>query len=139
MLLGVRDLSPAAERERLERSAIRVVEWREGRPQDDVAPALDRLATRVRDVYVHIDLDAFAPELAPGIADEPVPGGLSLTDGETIVGAVAERFDIRAATIATYAPQRDEDERTLRLAVRLIELIAERTRIDEHPGARGTA
>jgi arginase family enzyme len=68
-----------------------------------------------------------APEVAPGTADEPVPGGLSLEDAETIVRAAAERLHIRAATLATFAPDRDEDERTLRLGVRLIDLIGECT------------
>src|ERR687885_527281 len=46
-LLGVRDLYPEAERERLERSAIEVVAWRDGAPQRDLGEALDRLAGRV--------------------------------------------------------------------------------------------
>lgn len=77
LLLGVRDLDPA-ERQRLERSAIRVVKWRDGKPQIDVPAALDELAERVQDVYLHIDLDVFDPQVAPGIVDHPVPGGLSL-------------------------------------------------------------
>ena len=86
---------------------------------------LDELAGRVGDVYLHVDLDAFAPELAPGVADEPVAGGLSFEDAETIVCGVAERFVIRAAMLATYAPDRDRDDITLRLALRLIQLIGE--------------
>jgi arginase len=77
-MFGVRDISPQAERERLERSAIGVVEWRDGEPVSDISGTLDDLARRVRSVYLHIDVDAFSPELAPGIADEPVPGGLTL-------------------------------------------------------------
>src|ERR671938_1719407 len=50
-LLGVRDLYPEAERERLERSAIEVVPWRDGKPAADIAAVLDRLAQRVADVY----------------------------------------------------------------------------------------
>jgi arginase family enzyme len=77
----------------------------------------------VSSVYVHVDLDAFDPAVAPGIVDEPVPGGLSGADGELIVREVLDRFELRAATIATYAPARDRDDRTLRLALRLIELL----------------
>jgi arginase len=139
VMLGVRDLSPDTERERLERSAIRVVEWRNGEPEHDVFAALDGLAKRVRDVYLHIDLDAFAPDIAPGVADEPVPGGLSLADAETVIGAVAARFRIRAATVATYTPERDDDDRTLRLTLRLLELLGERPRKNEsaHTGGVG--
>jgi arginase len=124
-MFGLRDLSPEAERERLEGSAIQVVEWRDGRPNRDILVTLDDLARRARDVYLHVDFDAFAPELAPGIADEPVPGGLALEHAETIIRATAERFRIRAATLATYAPDRDHKERTLRLALTLIELLAD--------------
>jgi arginase len=124
-MFGVRDLSPQAERERLERSAIRVVGWRDGHPDRDILPALNNLARRVRDVYLHVDFDAFAPELAPGIADEPVPGGLTLEQAKSIIRATAERFCIQAATLATYAPDCDRDERTLRLALSLIELLAD--------------
>jgi arginase len=124
-MFGIRDLSPQAERERLQRSAIRVVEWHDGDPDRDVLVTLDDLARRVRDVYLHVDLDAFTPELAPGIADESVPGGLTLEQAKTIIRATAERFRIQAATLATYAPDRDRDERTLRLALSLIELLAD--------------
>jgi arginase len=123
VLLGVRDLSPAAERERLQASAIQVVPWRDARADGDVVEALDALRDRVSSVYLHVDLDAFDPSVAPGIVDEPVPGGLSDADGELIVRAVLERFGVPAATIATYAPARDPDDRTLRLALRLIELL----------------
>jgi len=127
-MFGIRDLSPEAERERLERSGIQVVEWHDGQPARDIVTTLDQLARRVRDVYLHVDLDAFAPELAPGTADEPIPGGLTLEQAETLVRATADRFRIRAATLATYAPERDRDERTLRLALSLIELLADYAR-----------
>jgi arginase len=124
-MFGVRDLSPQAERDRLERSAIQVVPWRAREPQGDVIVALDTLAARVRDVYLHVDFDGFAPEVAPGIVDEPVPGGLSLEDGEEIIRAAAERFRIKAATLATFTPERDADGKTLRLGLRIIELLGE--------------
>ena len=97
-LLGVRDLSPDEERVRLEQSAIRVVGWADGEPQGDVEATLDELRRHTTGIYVHVDFDAFAPEVAPGVADAPVPGGLSRHDAETIVRATAERFRIRAVT-----------------------------------------
>jgi arginase len=124
-MFGVRDLWPEAERDRLERSAIQVVEWQDGGPRGDVVATLDRLAGRVQEVYLHVDFDGFAPEVAPGVVDEPVPGGLSLEDAEGVIRATAERFRIRAATLATYTPELDRDERTLRLGLRLIEIIGE--------------
>jgi arginase len=123
-MFGVRDLSPQAEGERLKHSAIRVVKWRNGYPDRDILAALDDLARRAREVYLHVDFDVFAPGLTPGIADEPVPGGLTLEQAETIIRATANRFDIRAATLATYTPDRDRDERTLRVALSVTELLA---------------
>jgi arginase family enzyme len=92
---AVRRLSPAAERERLERSAIRVVEWLDGRPQSDVGRVIEELSRQVDEVYVHVDLDALDPEVAPGIVDAPVPGGLSLSDLEDALEAVTARFRVR--------------------------------------------
>jgi arginase len=122
-MFGVRDLWPEAERERLESSAIGVVEWRDRKPQGDVLAALDKVATRVPEVYLHVDFDGFAPEVAPGIVDEPVPGGLSFEDARLIVNGAGERFRIRAVTLATYTPARDEEKKTLRLGLALVELI----------------
>ena len=83
------------------------------------------MARRADEIYLHVDFDGFAPDVAPGTADEPVPGGLSRADAETIIGAAGERFRIRAATLATYTPSNDENEKTLHLALRLIELVGE--------------
>ena len=127
-MFGVRSLSPDAERERLDRSAIEVVRWQEGKPQSDVVATLDALAGRVQEIYLHIDFDGFAPEVAPGIVDEGVPGGLSLEDAEEIVRASGDRFRIRAVTLATYTPELDAEEKTLRVGLRLIELLADYAR-----------
>jgi arginase len=122
-MLGTRELSPDAERDRLERSRIHVVPWRDGVPRGDVAKALDDVARRVGEIYLHIDNDALDPAAAPGIVDEPVPGGLSLDQLEEVVRAVTARFRVRAATLATFTPERDEDGRTLRAGLRVIELL----------------
>jgi arginase len=124
VMFGVRDLWPEGERERVERSAIHIVAWEDGEPKGDVIAPLDELARRVEDVYLHIDFDGFAPDVAPGIVDERVPGGLSREQAEAIVRATGERFRIRTATLATYTPERDEGEKTLELALQLIEVVS---------------
>lgn len=124
-MFGVRDLSPEAERERLERSRIHVVGWRNGQPDRDVDLVLDEVSDFTHEVYLHVDFDAFAPEVAPGVADEPVAGGLTPEQAETILRATARRFVMRAITLATYTPERDEDEKTLRVGLRLIDLVGE--------------
>ena len=123
LMLGVRDLD-AEERERLAASRIGVVQWSDGEPCADVTDALDRLAGRVDDVYLHIDLDSLDPSVAPAIVDHPVPGGLSLVQLETILRGALERFRMRAATVATYNPMLDSDDGTLRVVLRIAELLA---------------
>jgi arginase len=124
VLFGVRELDPA-ERQRLERSAIQVVSWQEDKPQATMLACLNRLAKRVQEVYLHIDMDAFDPQVAPGVADHPVSGGLSLEDMEKAIREVAVRFRIRAAALATYNPNRDQDDKTLRVGLRVIEVLAD--------------
>jgi len=125
LMLGVRELSPEAERERLERSAIRVVPWRGGRPEEDVEAALDDLAVLVDEVYLHVDNDAFDPAVAPGIVDDPVPGGLSLVQMEDVLRGVTGRFRVAAAALTTFTPDRDEGDRTLRAGLRVLELLGD--------------
>ena len=125
VMVGVRELDPA-ERERLVPSAIQVVYWNDGQPHASVEACLDRLAERVREIYLHIDMDALDPEVAPGVVDRPVPGGLSLEQMEDAIGAASKRFRIKAATLATYNPERDRDDRTLKAAMRLLEALGRR-------------
>ena len=125
LMLGIRELSPEAERERLERSAVRIVPWRDGRPEGDVDAALDALVELVEDVYLHVDNDAFDPAVAPGIVDEPVPGGLSLEQTEEILRAVTARFHVKAVALTTFTPARDEDDRTLRAGLRILDLLGD--------------
>jgi arginase len=125
VLAGVRSLSPPAEARRLQHSAIHAIPWNQGRPQGDLVGVLERLAGRVDAVYLHIDNDAFDPHTAPGIVDEPVPGGLSLAQMEELIHAVTARLPIAAVTIATYTPARDQQDRTLLADLRIIELLGD--------------
>jgi arginase family enzyme len=70
-------------------------------------------------------MDALDPQVAGGIVDPPVPGGMSLEQMEHAIRAAAARFRIAAAALTTYNPDRDNDGRTLRAGVRIIELVAE--------------
>jgi arginase len=123
LLVGVSDLD-SAERQRLEPSAIEVVAWHDGKPVKDVFAALHTLTARVREVYVHVDLDALDPSVVPGIVDFPVPGGLLMEDMVRILQAVVSHFRIRAASLTTFDPTRDHEGNTLRAGLRIIELLA---------------
>jgi arginase len=130
VLVGARDLDPG-EREYLARSAITVVDGRADAADRAaaLARALDRLAERVEDVYLHIDLDVLDPEEARANPLAP-PGGLSVNEAASAVAAVADRLSIRAAAITAYDPSCDR--RALDAAVLLA-----RTAVTE--AARGAA
>lgn len=138
LMIGVRDLD-AEEAERLASSGIDIVHWSDGEPQADVTAALDRLAARVEEVYLHIDLDALDPAVAPAIVDQPMPGGLSLEQLEMVLRGSVQRFRVRAAAVTTYDPALDPDERTLRVVLRIAELMAggDARRTRTHPVAAG--
>jgi arginase family enzyme len=57
-----------------------------------------------------------------------VPGGLSLEDMEESIRAVFARFRVRAATLAVYDPDLDQDDKTLRAGLRIIGVLAEAVR-----------
>jgi arginase len=123
LMLGVRDLSPRQERERLEASRIRVVGWDRGEPIADVSDAIDELATRVDEIYLHVDNDALDPSVAPG-ASHPAPGGLAVGQLEAVIRTVASRFRVRATALTNYDPGRDDDDRTQQTGLRVIKAIA---------------
>jgi arginase len=125
LLIGARDFDPA-ERERVERSGMTTAEWRNGRGAQDVEETLEAFAARARRVYVHLDLDVLDPSVAPGVVDQPVPGGMSLSDVDAILGDVAGRFSVRAFTVATFNPERDRDDRTRDAIIHIIERFVER-------------
>lgn len=123
LMLGVRDLSPALERERLEASEIEVVTWEQGRPTADVGESIEDLATRVDEVYLHVDNDALDPAVAPGVSDVPSPGGLSLEQLEDGIRTVGSKMRIRAASLTNFNPSRDYGDRTLKAGLRIIRTI----------------
>src|SRR5437667_4185901 len=127
VIFGVRDLDPA-EQQRFQQSQIRMVKWRDGNPKGNAQTTLDDLSKRFHDFYLHTDLYALDPEIAPGIVDDPVPGGLSLPQMEDLIRAMCCRLRLRAAALTTYNPGRDHDGKTLRVSLRVLEVLAEFTR-----------
>jgi arginase len=100
VLAWARDLD-AAEEARLVSSNVRLV-----RPGEPVEAALDVLAARVRDVYVHVDLDVLNP--SEGQANRyRAEGGPTTAEVAAAVGEIARRFTIRAAAITAYEPEYD--------------------------------
>jgi arginase len=119
VLVGVRDVDEL-ERARLDGSSVTVV-----RPQelDELPAALEDLAERVEEIYLHLDLDVLDP--AEGRANEyAAAGGLSLQEVERVVGHVADRVGICGASITAFDPTLDEDGRVIRAATGLAGRIA---------------
>ena len=118
VLAGTSEIEPA-ESDRLDASEVTVVDadrfHREG--LDALAKALDRLASRVGRVYMHLDLDVLDPARV-GRANEYAPaGGLGAEELQMALLMVRERFTIAAAGIASYDPAFDEDGRVLGAAL----------------------
>jgi arginase len=129
-LLGVRDLSPDAERERVERSRMLRVAWADGQPDGDIEVTVATLAEHVEQVYLHIDLDALDPSIAPATVDAPVPQGLSLEQVDEVLDAVTETLSLRAVALTTYTPSRDVNGATHATALHIL------ARIADHHAAR---
>jgi arginase len=113
--VGGRDFDPG-ERDRFGRSAVTLVR------QLPVDGALDDLRERVTSVYVHIDLDVLDP--SAGVANSlAVDNGLLLEEVESVIDAVAARFEIRAAALACYEPDVDPERAVPRAARAIYERV----------------
>ncbi|MDQ3950494.1 MAG: arginase family protein [Gemmatimonadota bacterium] len=122
VLIGARDLDPI-EASLLAESPVALI-----RPADvdtGLAPALDALRGRVRDVYVHIDLDVLDPAShgrANGLA---APDGLGVGQVASALHAIAHHFRVRGAALTAYDPAVDADGRVCRAALALLEAVAD--------------
>ncbi len=90
--------------------------------QSDQAMITTRLygfLSKVDHVYLTIDLDAFSAALAPGVS-APAVMGISLGTVETLLGIIKGSGKLKLFDIAEYNPEYDIDNRTARLAARLI-------------------
>ncbi|PMS22709.1 formimidoylglutamase [Trinickia dabaoshanensis] len=80
---------------------------------------LDRLIGAADDVYLTIDLDVLPAGSAPGVS-APAALGVPPAVIEAMVMRVGASPKLRVADIAEYNPQYDQDNRTARLAARLV-------------------
>ncbi|HEV7843431.1 MAG TPA: arginase family protein [Pyrinomonadaceae bacterium] len=121
--VGGRDFDPE-EGELLERSGIAVVRAeriRQTSVRAALGPTLESLSSRVRKLYLHIDLDVLDPAATP--ANEyaaRVPGGLTVEQIAEAIQLIGERFTICASGIASYDPKYDEKGQTFAAGVRII-------------------
>jgi len=132
LLLGTRDLDPE-EKTLLESSSCTLI-TAESLINADLeavlSPAFAALSSKVRDIYIHLDIDVIDPEEAPG-AGFTCPNGLSANAVEQVIHLLAERFQIRAASMTNFAPAKDRDEQTLQTGLRLLEVLARTQNLDK--------
>jgi len=125
LLVAVRDLDPG-ERDTIAQHGVLAVPAADIKALGAAAalgPKLAALRKRVEQIYLHFDIDALDPALAPGV-DYRAPGGLSLEEAEEAIRLIAAQFWVRAATLAAYNPDHEEDDRTLAAGLRLLSLLA---------------
>ncbi len=91
------------------------VAWRHAEMQTCLSTFLDQ----VDDVYLTICLDAFPAAVAPGVS-APAARGIEVSMVEWVIDLVQQRGQLLVAEIAELNPRFDEDNRTARLAARLL-------------------
>jgi arginase len=115
VLAATRDFD-ALEEVRLRASKIRIVAL------DGFPDALDRLAARVDNIYLHLDLDVMDPQISPGV-NFAAPGGISAGQLFEAVHRVADTGKLAAAAITNFNPARDVDHKTLQIARALVAIL----------------
>jgi arginase len=116
VLAATRSLDPL-EDVRLRSSKIRLVTL------DALPQAVDELASRVKTIYLHLDLDVLDPAISPGV-NFSEPGGISADQLFSAVKHVMATGKLGAAAITNFNPDRDIEDRTLRIARELVAMLA---------------
>jgi arginase len=131
VLLGTRDLDP------LEAAALAESSLTTLRPADvrtRLETTLGELRQRVRDLYVHVDLDVLDPATQGRANALAAPGGLTLAEVDSAIRLAARDFRVRSAALTAYDPTVDEDGRVCRAALRLLATLADvAASVDAHP------
>ena len=122
VLFGVRDMDPGEE-ELVKTSGVRVFTMSEIRARGvDIclAEALDLLDRASAGVHLSFDIDVLDPCLAPGVTT-PVPHGLGRDEAFAICKVLAQTGRLTSVELTELNPERDASNRTIELAVGLIE------------------
>lgn len=93
---------------------------------DKTRATLAGFLAEVDHVYFTVCLDVLPAAVAPGVS-APAPRGIALEVVEPIIDMIAASGKLRLADIAELNPDYDIDQRTARVAARLLARIAERT------------
>jgi len=124
--VGERDLDPK-ERELLESNNIPLISTADLKAtsvKNVLNPHLKALKNRVKDVYLHIDIDVLDPQEVQGV-DYRTPNGLFSNELKDIIKAISEVLQIKAVGFAAYNPNHDKNNNTLKVLISLIIKITE--------------
>jgi arginase len=124
VLAGARDFDPL-EQQRLERSDVRHLPPAEIDADDAVARAVEGLDPDVTGLYLHLDLDVLDSGEAK-VNIYSVPDGLSAEQLEAQVRSLLETCPVRAVSLTAYDPEVDAEGRVPPIAMRVLEVVAER-------------
>ncbi len=124
--VGERDLDPK-ERELMISKNITMIstaDLKATNVKDALNLHLQTLENRVKDVYLHIDIDILDPQEVPGV-DYRTPNGLFSTEIKEIIQVISKALQIRAVGFAAYNPIHDKNNNTLNVLIDLITKITE--------------
>lgn len=125
VLVGARDLD-TWEAEDLAASAITRLSVRHIRTSSAAGafePLLEKLATRVDRVYLHVDIDVHDPAAVPANYYNS-PDGLFADEVLQAISVIGQHIQIAGAGIASYDPAFDGDGRTAEVAVGVLQELA---------------
>lgn len=123
-LVGARDLDALEERAIIASE----VTWVSSRTIRDesvegaLVPVLDRMRSGAERVYLHFDMDVLDPSVAHANRLSP-PGGLRVEEVCEAVRLARERFAIAATSFASIEPDYDDEEKTLRASLKILEAV----------------
>jgi arginase len=120
-LIGVRSYEPE-EKQRLDQLGVRVFHIEEVRKRGLATVFAEALAIATRGTAafgISIDLDAVAPEEAPGVGT-PVPDGIAGAELARVLQTIAGRPDLGGIELVEYLPRLDPDGRSARVAIELL-------------------
>jgi arginase len=124
LLAGARDFDPI-EQQRVEASSLRYLPPSEIAADDSVARVAEQLDPSPTGLYLHIDLDVLdADEARVNIYS--APDGLSADQLVAQVRSLLDSCSVRGVSLTAYDPEVDGEERVPPIAMRLLELVAER-------------
>jgi arginase len=126
VLAGARAFDPP-EVVRLEASSVGRVSAKDLGSPDRLPGAVDELAPSPTGLYVHVDLDVLDADEAR-VNVYSAPDGVTAGQLESRIGALLDRYPVRALSLTAYDPDCDADDTVPPIALRLLSLASEYVR-----------